>query len=165
MRKFLIAASLLAAFGTPAAAQKIIQIVPIKPPAPAVPSIVPTYDFSNRNDIKDPIAISQLKGTFECYAASTDITRIVQIDENTNQVRFWVKLQPTLARSVGPFYATITPRKITWAQITTRGRASSTTTYTLDRQMLTFNIHIIYNDFMDMDPWDNTSPCKTGLGG
>jgi hypothetical protein len=85
--------------------------------------------------------------------------RLIELNATTKQV--WLIGSPP-ANRFGPFRATITPEKITWSETFTKGRASSTTNYTLERKNRTLNIHIIYNAFMEQDPWDQMSPCKPG---
>jgi hypothetical protein len=90
------------------------------------------------------------------------IVRFIEINVAAKQATLVLQLDPTRTRTIGTFPASITADKITWTQTTTRGRASSTTTYTLIRKSMAFNIHIDYNAFMDQDPWDQTSQCKAG---
>jgi hypothetical protein len=100
---------------------------------------------------------------FEClfnYDKPPPVVRQIDIDVANKQALLTVSHLSDRKTQVGPLPATITPQKVTWSETVTRGRASSTTTYTVDRTKMSLHIHIDYNTFMDQDPWDQTSNCK-----
>lgn len=91
---------------------------------------------------------------FECYAAKSDVTRIVEVDSNSKQVRSWSKVSSKMTVGpFGPYSATITSEAITWYK---KGEDSNTK-YTLVRKTKTLNTEIFYN-IMD-EPWREIASC------
>lgn len=91
---------------------------------------------------------------FECYAAKLNVTRIVEVNSETQEVRFWSKMSPTLTVGpLGPYTATITSETITW----NKKSDDSSTKYILDRKTKTLKTEIIYN-IMD-EPFRETASC------
>ena len=91
---------------------------------------------------------------FECYAAKIDVTRIVEVNSDSKQVRIWSKVSPKLTVGpFGPYSATITSETITYNKKT----EDSNTKYILDRKTKTLKTEIIYN-IMD-EPWRETASC------
>jgi hypothetical protein len=98
---------------------------------------------------------------FECYAAKTNVTHIIEIDDAKKQARLWARFSPTLTNGpFGPYSATITPDKITFVIDNSVGRAKSLSTHTINRKTQSLNIEIDHGP--GEERWKQTSPCKPG---
>ena len=91
---------------------------------------------------------------FECYDAKLDVTRIVELNSDSKEVRSWSRVATKVtAGPFGPFSATITSEAITWNS----KNDDSITRFTLDRKTKTLRALIIYN-IMD-EPRRESAAC------